>query len=108
MRDWLAIMLYIRRVAFARLMCNANECIYVSTDIEYHRNSCTEQALHISLHSGTESPENVINHRPICVVVLEVLNVPNKVSSLGTANWWQEYAWGRRPVPKGSMPHLLP
>lgn len=82
-------------------VCNASEK-------EYHPRGSTQQALHTSLHSGTESPENVINHWPICVVMLEVLNVPNKVSSLGTANRWQEYAWGRRPVPKGSMPHLLP
>ena len=40
--------------------------------------------------------------------MLEALNVPDEISSLGTANGRQNYAWGWWPVTKSSIPHLLP
>ena len=66
------------------------------------------RAYQYALRGCPQSPENMINHWPICIVMLEALNVPEEISSLDTADWRQNYAWGWRPVTKGSMPHLLP
>ena len=61
-----------------------------------------------ALRDCRQSPKNVIDHWPICIVMLEALNVPYEISSLCTANWRQNYAWGWGPVTKRSMPHSLP
>lgn len=53
-------------------------------------------------------PEDVIYHWLICIVTLEALNVSDEISSLGTANWWQNNAWSWWPITQGCMPHLLP
>ena len=62
----------------------------------------------IALQSCRQSPENVINHWLICCVLLEELNLLDDISSLGTTNWWEHYAWSWWPVAICSMAHLLP
>lgn len=58
--------------------------------------------------SCRQPPENVINYWLLCFVMLEELNVPNDISSLGTTNWWEHNAWSGWPVAICSMTHLLP
>lgn len=62
----------------------------------------------IACESCRQSPKNVIDYWLLCFVMLEKLNVPNDISSLGTANWWEQYAWSGWPVAMCSMTHLLP
>lgn len=62
----------------------------------------------LSIVPKKRKPENVINYWLLCFVMLEELNVPNDISSLGTTNWWEHNAWSGWPVAICSMTHLLP